>query len=316
MKKIIASYLSSLTFRPSLATRKTYEQGIKTYVRAVGANSPFSIETYVKFLKALAGYSPATQDVYRAAVVDLYGYYCDEHGGMINLLAMKRADKRYLKHEKKTEVNFDRESVNKLIQYAINLRSRSANLADQLRDARDRAFILFLVDSGLRISEACSLKRADVPWDTGKMYIVGKGRKKAKIHFSKRALDAIKKYLNARMKIDSASGVLLESLPLFARHDRGAGKKVKPVKPGGMWWAFAQHMERAGLDPRSISPHKLRHEAVTRFYENTHDIKSTMNFSRHSRMDTVNRYTHLVDTVVDDTYDEIFNKESNNATQK
>lgn len=299
MKPILTSYLASLKFRKA-TTRKTYEQGIKKYAAAVGINTPISLEAYIKFLKSLSDFPASTQRVYRAAVVDLYKFFCDEHNGNVNLLAMKRADQRYLKRETR-KFHYARAEVEKIVAYAETLRG-------DLRNLRDRAFILLLVDSGLRNSEACALKRGDVPWNTGILYIIGKGDKEDKVRFSNRALAAIKDYLNARAKLDGETGVPLDSLPLFARHDRGAGKRIKVVHPGGMWWSFSQHMKAAGVEPRTISPHKLRHEAVTRYYENTRDIKKTKEFSRHARMDTVDRYTHLIDNEVDESYQEIFNK--------
>lgn len=301
MKKIIASYLTSLSFRPSPATIKTYTQGIKIYVKAVGVNAPINLETYIKFLKFINPYPTGTQHVYRSAVVDFYKFYCDEYNENVNLMAMQRADKRYLKKTDKRKLHFDRDSVGVLVEYATKLRGDLANL-------RDRAFIIFLVDSGARISEACALKRGQVPWKDKELFIIGKGDKEEKIYFSDRSLEAIKQYLDKRAKLDGQSGSPLEGLPLFARHDRGAGRKVKPVQAGGMWWSFKEHMKKSGILKGSISPHKLRHEAITHYYETTQDIKKTMLFSRHARMDTVNRYTHLIDQDVRDSYDEAFNK--------
>lgn len=300
MKKIIAAYLTSLSFRSSPATRKTYIQGIKTYVKAVGVNAPINLETYIKFLKFINPCPTTTQRVYRAAVVDFYKFYCVEYNENVNLMAMKLSDERYLKKTDKRLLHFDRDNVGVLVEYAMKLRG-------DLADLRDRAFIIFLVDSGVRISEACALKRGQVPWKDKELFIIGKGDKEGKIRFSDRSLEAIKQYLDKRAKLDGQSGSPLESLPLFARHDRGAGHKVKPVQAGGMWWAFTQHMKKAGIPKGSISPHKLRHEAITHYYETTQDIKKTMLFSRHKRMDTVERYTHLVEQDVRISYDKAFN---------
>ncbi len=304
MKKIIASYLETLSFNKSPATRKTYTQGIKTYILAVGLNAPVSLSSYIAFLKFLAPYDAGTQHVYRAAVWDFYSYYCNEHGGNVNLLAMRAADKRYLKKLKKI-LNFDRPSVNMLVDYAVGMKTTGP---DALRNLRDKAFILLLVDSGLRISEACALTRGDVPWQDKYLYIVGKGEKEAKVYFSDRALVAIKQYLDKRAKQDGTMGVPLDTLPLFARHDHGAGKKTKPIAAGGMWYAFCEHMKLAGIQKSAISPHKLRHEAITRYLEGTGDIRRTMEFSRHSRIDTVAHYTHLTDKKIRNDFDRIFNR--------
>lgn len=300
MKKIILAYLASLEFKTSPDTKKTYVQGVKTYVKAVGSNTEISLETYIRFLKYLNPYPSPTQRVYRAAVMDMYKFYCDEHGGNVNLLAMTRADARYLKRPEQRKLHFNRDAVGVLVSYAMKLR-------EDLADLRDRAFILFVVDSGTRISEACAIKRGQIPWKDGELFIIGKGGKEEVVYFSDRALKAIKQYLDKRAKLDGDSGLLLESLPLFARHDNGAGKKVKPVHAGGMWYAFTKRMREAKIKKGEITPHKLRHEAITRYYETTKDIKKTMGFSRHARLDTVNRYTHLVDKSVKESYNETFN---------
>lgn len=299
MREIIQAYLKTLEFKPP-TTKRTYTQGIKTYVKGVGVNAPISLETYIKFLKHLNPYPMSTQRTYRSAVMDLYSFYCDEYHKTINMLAMKRADKRYLKRGKK-RFHFDRGDINTLLDY-------SEKLHGGLIDLRDKAFIIFMVDSGARISEACALKRGDVPWKDKTLFIVGKGDKEEKIHFSDRALVAIKKYLDRRAKLDGGSGSPLESLPLFARHDPGAGNKIKPIHPGGMWYSFTIHAAKAGIKKGSISPHKLRHEAITRYYETTRDIKRTKEFSRHSNIEMVDRYTHLIDTEVDDGYNKTFNE--------
>lgn len=301
MKKILPLYLETLKYR-TRATRITYTQGIRTFQRAVGENAPIDLASYITFLQSLAPYPTGTQHVYRAAVIDLYTWYCDTYNESVNFLAMKRADKRYLKRESSL-LTFERDPIVFLNSYAESLKCKS------LADLRDKAFIFLLMDSGLRISEACNLTRGDIDWNTKSTYIIGKGNKKAKVRFSDRFLTAAKRYLAARAKLDGETGRPLNSLPLFARHDRGSGKKVKPVAPGGMWTAFVNHLKAAGIEKGSTTPHKLRHEAITRFYEETGDIKLTMMFSRHSRIDTVNRYTHLIDTQVDQSFDEIFNKD-------
>ena len=98
-----------------------------------------------------------------------------------------------------------------------------------LINLRDRAFLLTLADTGLRVHEACNLRRGDLDWNEGKAMIIGKGNQQAMVRFSTRATDALMDYLKARGKIDGGTKVALSALPLFARHDKGAGKKIKPL---------------------------------------------------------------------------------------
>ena len=49
------------------------------------------------------------------------------------------------------------------------------------------------------------------------------------MRFSSKAIRVLRDYLNARSNLDGSSGKPLASLPLFARHDKGAGKRVTAI---------------------------------------------------------------------------------------
>ena len=40
---------------------------------------------------------------------------------------------------------------------------------------RDPAFLITLADTGLRVHEACKLRRGDIDWQEGRLVIIGKG---------------------------------------------------------------------------------------------------------------------------------------------
>ncbi|MBK7449839.1 MAG: tyrosine-type recombinase/integrase [Anaerolineales bacterium] len=79
--------------------------------------------------------------------------------------------------------------------------------------------------------EACNLRRGDIDWNEGRAVIIGKGNKQAVVRFSSRSLQYIKDYLARRSVIDGNTGKQLSSLPVFARHDKGAGKRSKSMTP-------------------------------------------------------------------------------------
>ena len=81
----------------------------------------------------------------------------------------------------------------------------------------------------MRVHEACKLRRGDVDMNEGQALVIGKGDKQAIVRFSERSLKALKDYLGVRAILDGNSGKQLASLPLFARHDKGAGKKIKSI---------------------------------------------------------------------------------------
>jgi integrase len=185
------------------------------------------------------------------------------------------------------------------------------NEPDRFRNLRDRAFLITLADTGLRVHEACGLRRGDLDWNEGKAMIVGKGDREAIVRFSSRSLLSVKDYLNARAILDGSSGRALSSLPIFARHDKGAGKKVKPITTTTGRNIVAQRVrECLGKDAvGSITPHSFRHFFVTTILRGSGgNLKLAQELARHKSITVTTRYAHLVDDELDKGYFEVFDE--------
>ena len=191
----------------------------------------------------------------------------------------------------------------------------SSSPLETLEALRDRAFVLTLADTGLRISEACSLKRGDIDWLEQRAVIIGKGDKQAVVYFSNRCIQALKAYLHARANVEPNSRIPLGSQPLFARHDIRASKKIRPITAGGMWKAIKGdpkqgikgRIEEAGVERNAVRIHDFRHYFVTLTYLAKGDLKMSQVLARHESIATTNRYAHF-NTEAAKAYDEIFNK--------
>jgi site-specific recombinase XerD len=301
MKTEINRFLDTLDRSPK--TIFAYRNGLSQFVKTVGEDAQLSTETYVKFLISLKQKSPSTQRVYRTAVLKYYAF-CKAG----NWAELQEATQHYTRKPGRRIVNFNRESVEKIIAYCDSLNGNtSTSLGKHLEALRDRAFVLTLVDTGLRISEACSLKRGDVDWLEQHAIIIGKGDKQAMVRFSNRSIQALKGYLHARSNVDPNSRIPLASQPLFARHDIRASKKIRPITSGGMWKAIKQRMKEADLDPHLVRIHDFRHYFVTMTYLAKGNLKLSQELARHESISTTNRYAHF-GSEADAAYDEIFNK--------
>jgi len=296
---LVSTYLSSISGARSPKTVDTYSLGLRAFVRVVGDEAPINVDTYIRFLQGSKEMTSPTQATYRAAINGFY-LFCAERGVAVNLAAMKSATQRYGKRQGPRLLNFNRRAIEQVLSYA-------ETLTGELQDLRDRAFVLTLADTGLRISEACALKRGDIDWEDGRSLVIGKGDKQAVVRYSQRSLGAIRLYLQARAELDGGSGKPLVSLPVFARHDKGAGHKVKSVASGGMWFAMKALILAAGVDPNEIRVHDFRHYFVTTIYLATNDLKTAQEMARHSSITTTNRYAHLGGKT-DQIYNNIFNK--------
>jgi len=175
---------------------------------------------------------------------------------------------------------------------------------------RGRAFVITLADTGVRVHEACALRRGDIDWNEGRAYIIGKGNRQATVRFSGRSLSALKDYLGIRGQLDGASGRPLSSLPLFARHDKGAGKKIKPITTATGRNIVSQRVREA-LGPEAvgtITPHSFRHYFVTTVLIGTNgNLKLAQELARHKNIAITQRYAHLSDTELDEGYHDVFN---------
>jgi site-specific recombinase XerD len=297
----INHFLDTLDRSPK--TIFAYRNGLSQFVKTVGENAQLNTDTYVKFLISLKQKSPSTQRVYRTAVLKFYAF-CKAG----NWAELQEATLHYTRKPGRRIVNFNREAVEKVIAYCELLNGDiSTSLGKKLEALRDRAFVLTLVDTGLRISEACSLKRGDVDWLEQHAIIIGKGDKQAMVRFSNRSIQALKDYLYARANIDPNTRLPLASQPLFARHDIRASKKIRPITSGGMWKAIKERMREADVDPHLVRIHDFRHYFVTMTYLAKGNLKLSQELARHESISTTNRYAHF-GSEADAAYDEIFNK--------
>jgi integrase len=205
---------------------------------------------------------------------------------------------------------FPKEDIEEVIDYAKDLhRFPTDGERKRLQNLRDRAFILTLADTGLRVHEACNLRRGDIDWHEAKAVIVGKGNRQAVVRFSGRALNALRDYLNARAELDGAFGRSLTSLPLFARHDRGAGDRVEPISTTtGRNIVRDRVRESLGESAEgTITPHSFRHYFVTEVLQGSGgNIKLAQKLARHKNIQVTQRYAHLSDDELDRGYWEIF----------
>jgi len=301
MKTEINHFLDTLDRSPR--TIFAYRNALEQFVKVVGDNADLTTETYTKFLISLKSKAPSTQVVYTTAVLKFYAF---QRAG--NLAELQDATQHHTRKQGKSIVNFNREAVDQILAYCISMSGNaSTSLSANLEALRDRAFVLTLADTGLRISEACALKRGDVDWQQQRAIIIGKGDKQALILFSNRAIESLRVYLHARVGVEQNSHRPIASQPLFARHDIRASKTIRPITSGGMWKAIKERMEEAGLERNAVRIHDFRHYFVTMTYLAKHDLKLSQILARHESISTTYRYAHLSNEA-DEAYNEIFNK--------
>lgn len=264
----------------------------------------------------LKTYAPSTEQLYLQAVKGFYLYLDSERLANVNQSRVEALIRQRSRRPGVRYPQFPADDIETLLKRVENVENLLIPASDEdlsdikLRAYRDRAFLLTLADTGFRVHEACNLRRGDIDWNEQRALIIGKGDKQAVVRFTSRSLQAIKDYLSQRAALDGNSGRQLSSLPVFARHDKGAGKKVKPMTP-----TTGRNIvkERVGqllgkeLVGR-ITPHSFRHYFVTAVLRGTGNLKIAQELARHKNIQVTQRYTHLSDDELDKAYYEVFEK--------
>ena len=68
---------------------------------------------------------------------------------------------------------------------------------------------------------------------------------------------------------------------------------------------IARCAKQAGMDSHVVTPHTMRHTAITRLAETGADIKTIQEFSGHESLVMVLRYAHAQDRAVDRALDRL-----------
>ena len=321
INETIEMFLDNIKLSRSENTEKTYRHAMKAFLemldeKGISADDPIDLLTekiFSDFAKYLKAYSSSTESLYINVAKNFFEFLAAEEIKNFNLFQTKLLIKNRTRKPGIRLPQFPEHDIEAVIDYAINkIPSLPAETeTDLLINLRDSAFLVTLADTGLRIHEACNLRRGTIDWFAGKAVIIGKGNKEAIIRFSDRSITALKHYLTERAILDGSTGSMLAALPLFARHDKGVGKKILPITTKtGRLIVSTRVEECLGKNAvGTITPHSFRHYFVTNVLKKTGNMKIAQEFARHSSITVTQRYTHLTNEDLDQKYDKIFNKQ-------
>ncbi len=315
-----AKYIDSITLARSANTARTYRNGMAVFLSVLRDHkldpdqqpvTALPEDAIVWLAVGLKDNAPTTERLYLTAATGFYEYLSAENLAVINLARVRLLIRQRARRPGQRLPQFPKDAIDQLLEKIEELSTRKADSEqyhEHLRNLRDRAFLVTLADTGLRVHEACNLRRGDLDWNEGRAIIIGKGDRQAVVRFSRRSQTAIKDYLAARAQFDGASGRALTALPLFARHDKGAGSKVKPITTATGRNIVAERVrEFLGVESRGrITPHSFRHYFVTRVLQNSGNLKLAQELARHRNIAVTQRYAHLSDNELDQGYWEVF----------
>jgi integrase/recombinase XerD len=148
---------------------------------------------------------------------------------------------------------------------------------------RDRAYLEVFYATGIRVSELCSLKLADLDLSRGELRInQGKGKKDRIVPLGEVACDYLEFYLaEARPKLAPTGEQIL-----FVSKN---GRKMHYTTVSKLTSKYGQ---KAGVN-KSVSPHSLRHTCATHLLKGKADIRQIQELLGHENLASTQIYTRV-----------------------
>ncbi len=262
-------------------TRRAYRRHILEAFRLMGLTSlaEMTAEHLVRYRKILMadGRGPATHAQALSALRSFLGW-CFDMGGLAFPL---RVAERLLRVPRADVVR----------PYQTCTRGEADRLIDAALSLRDRALVLVMLGSGIRVSEVQGLDCSDLVEVDGEPVLwvrKGKGNKDRLVPITEEVSEAIQHYLAAGDRKVGDHG------PMFLAEDRGAkARENQRLSTFGIRYVLKGRVNFAAIAKR-ITPHALRHTFGMEFQRNSGDLNKTAKVLGHATLVPTLRYTaHL-----------------------
>lgn len=151
-------------------------------------------------------------------------------------------------------------------------------------DRRDRAILELFYASGVRLSELVNARIENLSLEEGWIRVTGKGSKTRLTPVGAAAREAIAAYL------DHARPELVKprtSSHIFLSRN---GTRLTTAR---IWQIVKERAALAGLDPKKLHPHLLRHSFATHLLNHGADLRVIQEMLGHADISTTQIYTHV-----------------------
>lgn len=222
------------------------------------ATSRAHVDAWARWLEQ-EGRSAATVARKLSALASFYAYAEDE--SLVARSPVTRVHRPRVSGESPT-LGLDREELRRFLDAA------------EQAGPRDRALALLLGVNGLRVSEALTLDASDLDVVRGHctVTLTGKGGRKDLVPLPPVVCDAVRTLLDGR----TGGPLLLDNDgQRLDRHDAGR---------------IVRRLARAAGITKRISPHSLRHSAITAALDAGVPLRDVQDFARHASPVTTRRY--------------------------
>ena len=282
-------YLATLTGQGySPATVRLYRENLAQFAAFLGGEptlADLTLERALHYQQHLQRRPPRATPLGRRATAGLSPYTIHQHGRALRSFASWLWRHGYLEANRLADFHPGRlpEREVEPLSPAEQQRVLAAMDQDTYADARGRAVVLSLLDSGVRASELCGLTLDGLDLDTGEVRVRrGKGGKDRHVAVGVRTLAALHVYVY-RYRPPPALPALGE--PLFLTQDG------YPLTRGSLYCCIRRLRARCGI-PR-LTVHLFRHTFAVSYLKAGGDVLTLQRILGHTSLRMVNHYVHL-----------------------
>jgi site-specific recombinase XerD len=286
-------------------TRTAYNTGLKSFIAYLHTQGievtdeveKLTVDSFIYFLPYLnRRVSKGTAGVYGSASKALLDWMV-----IANMLQptyndtiriKKSMNRSHRRHEDKLPRFPNRTDVPKMLE-AVRLYEETP------RKERNIALLELLASTGCRNNEIVQLKVKDIDLVNRTTIVIGKGSKERRVWFSHAAADALKEYWRVR-------GSSKAPEPALARHDKGAGHKIKPMTTTTTRNIVKDVAVLAGIDPAKFSPHYFRHAFAIRVLSETGNLALVQDLMGHESPSSTRVYAKIYSEDMQKAHREIF----------
>lgn len=155
---------------------------------------------------------------------------------------------------------------------------------------RNKAMIMLLYATGMRVSELVNLNLSDVDLKSETVHILGKGKKYRIVPFGKKTKEILMKYLIYRKELSAKSEAFFIT------------KSGKRIMDRAIRYILNNYINNLAIQ-KKVSPHTLRHTFATHLLDNGANIRVIQEMLGHSNLATTQIYTHLSIAKLKDSYE-------------
>ena len=282
-------YLATLTGQGySPETVRRYRQTLMQFAAFLGGEptlGEFTLETALRYQQHLQQRPCQATPLGRQAKGGLSPYTIHQHGRALRSFATWLRRHSYLESNRLADFHPGRlpEREVEPLSPAEQQRVLAAMDRDTYADARGRAIVLTLLDSGVRASELCGLTLDGLDLETGEVRVRrGKDGKDRHVAVGMRTLAALHVYVY-RYRPSPALPALGE--PLFLTQEG------YPLTRGSLYLCIRRLRARCGI-PR-LTVHLFRHTFAVSYLKADGDVLTLQRILGHSSLHMVNHYVHL-----------------------